>query len=369
MVEKIVALDVGSSSLKAIEATVKNGAPVISRVASIPLDTHIVESGSIVSPDSFGRAVAKLWRDGKFTAKDVTTFVAGSPVVHRLVPDVPWARPEDFKKLLPHILGQKVPFEIDDYYLDAHTLDEYRKPGEPTPLKNIAVTGVEKKNTDTLVNALSSHRLMLRKIDTLPFSLIRAYAFTEPDQKGISIASVELGSDTTTIVIHKDYQPVYIHSAPHLGARNITDRLTSELSLSFAEAEFLKVALGLPSDIRSKVRTTVVLGSTPKQVTFESFGEEKIAAAQHIISQEVSNLIGHVNDIVDDSLGVTDNTPSKIILSGGGAGLATLRQRLGSEVAIKTELIRPFGDAQSKIVPDAVFAEQHRYAAVFGLLV
>jgi type IV pilus assembly protein PilM len=369
MVEKIVALDIGSSHLRAIEAVMKNGVPQITRIMEVPLESHIVQNGVILSSESLGIALGKLWRDGKFESKDVLTFASGSSIVNRVVDDLAWAAPEDFKKMLPYSLRDRLPFDTDDYYLDEHTLTEYRKANSPELYKAVLVTGVEKTYVDSMIAALEGNGLKPRGIDALPLTLIRSHDFSEPYEAEEIVASIELGANVTTIVLHQDHQPVYLHTAPGIGGQKITERLAQELGITFPEAEFLKISLTMTPEQREKAVVTIVKdGGAAAKVNFASFSQEQVNEALSIISQEVSNLISHINDIFEDSSEDPDAKISTISLSGGGAMLYTLAQRLSSELAIPVKLSAPFGEERSRKIAKRVFDNQQRFSAVFGLL-
>jgi len=370
MTEKIVALDIGSSHLRGIEATIANGIPRILKIAEIPIDSHIVQNGEILAPEALVVALGRLWKEGKFENKNVLTLASGSTIINRVVDALPWSKPEDFKKLLPYLVRDHVPFEIDEYYLDSHTLAEYKQPGDDVNVyKAVLLTGVNKDYVDSLVRILEANRFIPRGIDSLPLSLIRAHNFSEEYTPGQIVASIELGADTTTIVMHQDHQPIYLHSAPGLGADRITDRLALELQLERPKAEFLKIALSLNEEERETYTKTFLKEKGQVQsVQFSDFSEQDIQNANYIISQEVSNLIAHINDILEDSYTEPDSKVNVISLTGGGAKLNTLRQRLSNELSIDVKLATPFGEERSKKIADYVFDNQHAFSAVFGLL-
>lgn len=372
MTDKIVALDVGSSNLRAIEAQIKNGVPQILRIAEAPLDSHIVENGVIVSLESLTIAIGRLWKQGRFESKKVFVLASGSSLFNRVLDKLPSAPDADFKKLLPFTVKDRLHFEIEDFYLDSHTLTEYRDPNDPSNpevFKIALITGVSKEYVDGIIAALQKNNLKPQGVDALPLSLIRAHQITDKVTAKDVVASIELGADVTTIVIHQNHQPIYLHTAPGLGGKFVTERLAIELQMSFPKAEMLKIALSLPEAERENfVRTVPGANKQFETISFKDFSAQEVATAKALIAQEVSNLITHINDIIEDSAGSSDFYVSQISLNGGGAKLSTLAPRLSSELNITTEIAQPFGNERSKKVDDSVFAEQHRFSAVFGLL-
>lgn len=373
MVNTIVALDLGTTHIRGIEAQIKNGSlPKILRIHSMPLEAQIVESGLIENPEALTAAVKKFWAEAKFSSKNVVAMATGNAYDNRVVPDIPWSPPEDFKKLLPHYLKERLPFDVEDYYFDAHTLNEYYKndPNDNQLYKLILVAGVHRKFTDLLISVLEGAGLRPAGIDIMPLSLIRSYSLLSEAPVNSTIVSVELGGDITTIVMHKNNQPVYINTASPLGGGRITAELAQELRLTMAEADILKVGLSLPAEQQAElVATNFYEDGTTKQTAFTSFTEDQKNQALGIISREVSHIIAHIGDILEDAFASRVETPFEIVLSGGGAGLYSLLPRVQSELGIPVRVAQPFGDEASNKIDPQVFINQHTYASVFGLLV
>jgi type IV pilus assembly protein PilM len=370
MADKIVALDVGSSQLKAVEAVIKNNVPTITKVASIPLATEIVRNGEILDIGQLSGALKQLWRAGRFSTKNVYTFATGSDMINRVIPDVLAAQDEkQFKEMLPYVIRDKVPFPVDDYYLDSHSLDEEVRQQAfkaPARYRTVLVTGVLKSYIDNIAKAIQMAGLHPVKIDTLAFALIRE-ARVEASDEARMVASVEVGAEETTIVVHEDSQPVYLHSSK-LGGRRVTEQIAAQTGLPFIEAEFLKIALSSSEDERNRMmRLIPVENSLPKELTYASFDARAISSARTAIAQEVSNFISHVNDILDESASQLDRDVEVIILSGGGAKLLTLINRLESESTIPTRFAKPLEHIKNSKLPPQVLDNQHIFAALAGL--
>ena len=101
----------------------------------------------------------------------------------------------------------------------------------------------------------------------------------------------------------------------------------------------------------------------------ESIKTVQKEVAYNIISREISNIIVHISDILEDAFTNLQQTPYEIVLSGGGADLATLLQRVQSELGIPVRVLKPFGDETSRKISSDVFLRQSSYVTIFGLLV
>ena len=373
MVNTIVALDLGSTHVRGIEAQIKNGSfPKIVKIHSMPLESQLVESGLIQGEEALQNVLKKFWAEAKFSTKNVVAMATGNAYDNRVVPDIPWSPAADFKKLLPHYLKERLPFDVEDYYFDAHTLNEYYKedPLDSQLYKLILVAGVHRNFTDSLLKVIEGAGLRPVSIDILPLALIRSYSLLSEAPVNSTIVSVELGGDITTIVMHKNAQPVYINTASPLGGERITAEIAQELHLTIPEANILKEGLSASPEEQSKlVANTIYEDGSTRQTFFSKFPEEQKQAALTIVSREVTHIITHIGDILEDALQSRVETPYEIVLSGGGAGLYSLLPRIQSELGINTRVAQPFGDEASSKIDPQVFVNQHTYASVFGLLV
>ena len=193
MVNTIVALDLGTTHLRGIEAQVKKGSlPKIIKIHSIPLESQIIVSGLIENEDSLKLAIKKLWTEAKFKSKIVVGMATGDAYDNRVLKDIPWSPPEDFKRLLTYYLRDRLPFDTEDYYFDAHTLEEYYKEdlNDQQRYKTILVAGVNRKFSDTFIKILEESGLRPLGIDIMPLALIRSYYATNEAPLNSTIVSI-----------------------------------------------------------------------------------------------------------------------------------------------------------------------------------
>lgn len=379
MTSLIVALDLGATHIRAAEAEIKNGQPPkIKKFHSIPLEADIISAGEIVNEEALGKILKKLWAEAKFKSKFVVAMAGGESVDTRIQTDIPWSPPEDFKRLLPHYVKDTILLDDEEeYYFDAHTLYEYFKVPANTPegtapqrFKTIMVAAVKKRFTDSLTRAIESAGLRPYVIDILSLALIRATTDSQDIPENASVVSIEIGGDVVTIVIHRNLQPLYLNTAPNLGGIRVTQEIAKSLGISSAAAELLKTSFSVPAEHRGQLKTVFVSNDgVAKDITYSDFGTSQKETAATIIAREVTNLIIHIGDIIEDAFSTSNDAPFRIVLSGGGAGLHTLLGRLQAELGVPTVVIQPFENYKGPRIPDDVLMNQHIYAALFGLLV
>jgi len=378
--EKIVALDIGSSSLKAVEATVKKGSIKFSRIYTLPMDAEIVSSGKIVSPELLENAIRRLWRIGRFSTRNVAILAAGNESTrHSVISELPYAKYHaDFKRILPFELAKKPQIaqwygEGKDYYVDAYVLDQTVTRTKEILLKAL-VTFLPRKYVDSLVKVVESAKLLPIKMDTLPFALIRAYvdAAGENFDPNEIVVAIELGASAMNVTIHKNSQPIYIYTLQKVGGRYLSDLIAQQLQITYAQAEYLKLAISSTDEERATLASTMITTSDEARTyTMADFTPEQIEGAKVIIRQHVSNLIQTLQRILQKvSVDLHDDEDfNRIVVSGGSAKLYGFVPRLASQLEIQAEILNPFQNVKLPRVKGAVGENLQAYTGLFGLLV
>jgi type IV pilus assembly protein PilM len=370
MAEKIVSLDIGSSALRAIEAEVRNNEPKITKIFSMPIPGQIIESGKILDEKSLIEEIARLWKSAKLSSKRVIVTVGGQALQMRVVNNMPWSPDKDFKNMLPYTLRDKIPLEIEEYYFDSHTLSEARNPEDLLIYKRILLTASTRSYVDGILHALEANKLKVVAIDTIPTSLIRAHHIAYDYKPNTVVASMDIGAETFTIEIHKNHQPIHQHIANNLGGNRVTERIAKELKITNPEAELLKVTSGYPIEKVESLTTAVPMPNglvrTAKVKDFTDFQKQ---AVQQIIAEEVSLLIAHLNDILDDFFATSvETTLHEVVLSGGGIMINGFVPRIAAEF-MTPKIAKPFGDEGNKKVGKEIIENQHQFMVALGALV
>lgn len=375
MADQIVALDLGTTHIRGIEARVQKGKlPVIIKTHAVPLDTQLIASGLITNEEILVEAIKRLWKEAKFTSKKVYGMASGEAYDNQVIEEIPWSPDDDFKRMLPYHIRDNFAYDIADYYFDSYTLNEYYKLDSPDPqrYKKILAIGVAKKFADVFIQTVEKAGLIPIGIDIMPFTLIRAY-YAAPREDEVPtnaiVISIEIGGDVTTIVIHQNAQPIYVNTATPLGGERITDAIAKDLQLTENEADMVKRSFGMSDEEKLTAEASTIFedGST-RRTQFMAIPTYVIQEAQSIIAREVSNIIGHVNDILEDAFSTHAGRPFEIVLSGGTAELATLKERMQSELQIPVSILQPFSNGNKKLEP-SVLAHQSGYVSIYGLLV
>lgn len=376
--KKLVGLDIGSSNIRAVEATFKDDViEEITTVASVPLTSQVIKNGSLESYDSFLTAVKKLFSENGIKTTDVVISINGQSVLTRLVPGLQNEKTDEiFDKTLPYKMSEVIPTGVGNYYLGAHTIDEYidNRGKKPQILRDCLVVGIEKTNLDPIIQALEEAGLRVHSVDIAPLAIIRSILKT-PEALEKRYASIDIGGDITTIVVHKNGIPEYIRTINGIGGNIINQRIAEELGLKINKAETEKFkALGAQNQLAEN-SSSVFGGGAAEGLEIGSAEADLAQAINIIVAQEATITIKQIRDTLTDAItfsDIIDSPIDEVVLSGGGSGINTMASRMENELGIPVIYNTPFNDV--KITSDLMKRIEggelrpYEYSAAFGLL-
>lgn len=387
----VVGLDIGSTRIRGVEATLSGGKPNVIGVASLALDVGVVEGGEIKDTVAFTAALKDLWKQGKFISKDVRIVINSEKNVAKLTT---LDDEIDFAKTLPFKLKKREVFDINKYYLSYHTIRKYNAQEadssavsgfKTVPRRDILLAGATKESIDTLIKSFNAADLRALSVDIAPLSMIRAESRREaqsldPNDRSIDI-HINVGGDMTTIVVSHQLQPVYIRIID-IGGNTITYSLVEQLNIDYKYAEQLKIeTLSMnPSLIqRDSSNDNIFTDSTAVINTTKDEGYTRDQMdAYTVVNDELSSIIQNINRTIiyfteQNQMGLGREIDT-IYISGGTAAFPQIRTRLNHEIGAKqTILSNPFSLlAEKGLVNNAIeeqfLEKQHEYTLSIGAL-
>ena len=381
----VVGLDIGSTHIKAVQATHKTTGMVIDKVAKVETPQGAIVDGSVDNPIALQKTLTALWKEAKFSTKDVIVGVGGERVLARSG-EFKWYSDENFRKLLELNAKELFPVDLDDYLFDFHTLSEYSK-REINPedqeeritvlKKRVLMVGTEKRVIDGLISTLRGSKLRPVAVEANGLALLRS---TQPSVSAEDAAdlSVDIGANNITITLHKFGQPMYIRTMSNIGGELITQEVKNEFKIPYAKAERRKLQAFDLSAMAGVERAG-------EQETFfdlsDEEGEEEIEVdiapqlirTQEIISSHMGTIMANIRETVETFLyAQTDNdltTLSPFVISGGVAASTGLLERISSEFQNSAALATPLTThkLRKKAVSDEDLESQHEFVIATGL--
>ena len=308
----LVGLDIGSSSIKAIELSKSKSGYEIVGFSRYTLGPDAVVDGAITDSGAVSEAIKAAFTMGGFKSKAVVTSVSGhSVIVKRVV--LPVDSAEEIESSIQFGADEYIPFEITDVNLDYEVIGPSE--GEDEGLEVLLVAAKKEQiENNTNVVAMAGHTAEIVDIDA--FALQNAFEVNynpDPDQ---TIALLNIGASLTNIDITKGGMPLFIRDVS-VGGSQYTDILQKELQLSYEEAEDLKFG---------------------KQVGM--YDADMVAPLLDSITDMLTMEVQKTFDFFKETH--PDETISSVYLAGGTASATGLVEKIQAAFGYTTEIIDPF---------------------------
>lgn len=231
----IVGLDIGTTSIRAVEATRTKDRPLISNFGQLALPEGAVVGGVVKDDKAVTTTLRELWTTQGFTSKCVALGVTHQQVIVREV-EVSNLPPKEMKQALPFQVKESLPLPAEQAQLDFYPLED---PGTSDTVRGLLVAA-PKELVLGMVHAVERAGLFVEHVDLSCFAALRAAAHLAQDTEAV----VDIGANITTIVIHTDGVPQIVRTIGR-GGDEVTRMLATRLDMPLAEAEQLKCRAGL----------------------------------------------------------------------------------------------------------------------------
>src|SRR5436190_15284688 len=307
----LVGLDIGSSSVKAVELTKSKKGYQITGFAYEHLGPDAVVDGAIMDSPAVADAIKRTLTMGKFNPKGVAAGVSGhSVIVKRVV--LPVATEQEVDASIQFDAEQYIPFGLSEVNMDYQVVG----PAEgDDPGMDVLLVAAKKDKIQNHTGVISLAGRSADVVDIDAFALQNAFEANYTVAPTAVVALLNIGASLMNINITKGGMPLFIRDVS-VGGNQYTDILQKELQLSFQEAEDLK------------------LGRT---------GGSETEMVQPLLESITEMLIMEVQKTFDFFRETyPSETISRVLLSGGTCRMHGLAEKIQAAFGYTTEILDPF---------------------------
>lgn len=309
--EGFVALDIGSSSIKMVEAAAEKGGYHLLNLGALPLPTTAVQNNMVVEKDAVVSAIRSLIQSSKVTATRVISAVPGRAVIIKKI-QLPAQGEEELEANVEFEATNVIPESLENVNLDYQVLS-YTDDGSKM---EVLLVAVKKEIINSYTQAIQEAGLIPSIMDVDYFAMENMYEANYETKPGESVGLIHVGARYTSINVLRNGISTFTGDLP-AGGETFTEALMDELKVSYQQAEGLKVTGQL--EHREKVNVKSLL-----QQACDSLSED--------ISRTLS-LYGAVS---------TEEGIHNIYLSGGSAKIPGLRELLAEKLGVTVHFSEPF---------------------------
>lgn len=306
-----VGLDIGASSIKAVQLAKTRGGYELVRLGIAPLHPETIVDGVIMDSGTVMSAIQKIFTENQIKSKDVVVAVSGHSVIVKKI-KLAKMKPEELEEAIPFEAEQYVPYAVEDVNLDFQVLES------TTPEANemdVLLVAVKKDIINDYLSIISTAGLQTVVVDVDAFALQNAFEIAYELDREQVVGLVNLGAAVMNINILQGGVSEFTRDSA-LGGNRYTESIQKMLGLSYEQAETLK--LGGEVDGRT---------------------HEDARPAIDMVNTELAGEIRRSFDFFRSSS--HSDTIHRVILSGGCARLPGLVEFLSENLEIPCEVANP----------------------------
>jgi type IV pilus assembly protein PilM len=310
--KSMVGVDIGSSSVKAVELQGKNGDFQLVSLGYEGLQPDSVVDGQIMELNAVSSAIGNIFNEHKIKTTKVAAGVNGHSVIVKNIV-LPQMSEDELQESFAWHAEEHIPFDISDVNLDYHVT------GSSPEAIHVLLAACKRDKIANLKQAIQLAGKQPAVIDVDAFALQNCYELNYEPQPGQVVALLNIGASTTNINILNGERSVFTRDAT-FGGNQYTSLLQKELGLTFDQAEQVKRGMPLPENIE------------PRDI------EPILDTVSDILALEIQKTMDFYRATVEDG----EEAVQQILVSGGGSKLNGLIEFLSTRFEIAVEVFDPF---------------------------
>ncbi len=341
--DRVLALDVGASKVVVAEFSVPRGRPIellnygIGRLDITPEGDSDV-SAYIVS------TIRDIMREKSIKPAPLLMSLSGQAVFPRFVKLPPVTRDKIFQ-IVQYEAEQNVPFPIEEVVWDYQLIT-----GDDGEL-SVMLVAVKIENVQKMTECVLAAGIEPEVVDVAPMALYNAVRYNYPEAQGC-VMILDIGARSSNLVFIEGSR-IFSRSIPVAG-NAITQELAKEFSVSFTDAELLKL-----------------------QHAFVSFGGVTAGPENETadrVSKIVRNVVTRLHAEVNRSINFYRSqqgggTPSLVLLAGGTSIIPHMDTFFREKLKVEVEHLNPFVNVAvgGNLNAEKVAGDMHLLGEVVGL--
>jgi type IV pilus assembly protein PilM len=307
-----VAFDIGSSSIKMIEAVPEKSGWRLLNAASHSLPAGAVQNNMIVDSGAVVTALRGLIQENGITATKVIAAVPGRSVIMKKL-ELPAQKEEELEANVEFEANKIIPENLENVNLDYQVVN-YLDGGSKI---EVLLVAVRKEIVESYTEVISQAGLEPAVMDVDYFAMESMYeANYEPQAPGEVIGLIHIGARYTSINVLNSGVSTFTGDLP-VGGEEFTDSLRRSLQLSSEAAEKLKITGKLNGEDYAEL-------------------EELLGPTSEALAEDIRRTLSLYGAIA------AEDGIRTIYLSGGGARLRGLAGVLEAKLGVAVKLADPF---------------------------
>ncbi len=308
----MVGVDIGSSSVKAVELQGKGSDLQLLNLGFETLQADSVVDGQIMELNAVSNAISSIFNEHKIKTTKVAAGVNGHSVIVKNIV-LPQMTEDELQESFAWHAEEHIPFDISDVNLDYHVMNR------SDDAIHVLLAACKRDKVANLKQAIQLAGKQPSIVDVDAFALQNCYELNYDPQAGHVVALLNIGASTTNINILNGVRSVFTRDAT-FGGNQYTSLLQKELGLTFDQAEAVKRGMPVPEGIEQRDISPI------------------LDTVSDILALEIQKTMDFYRATVEEG----ESAVEKILVSGGGSKLKGLVDFLSKRFEVPVEMFDPF---------------------------
>jgi type IV pilus assembly protein PilM len=338
MAKNCIGLDIGSSSIKAVQVKKTRTGYALTAFGMQPLVPQTIVDGTIMDQGAVADAIRALWSRLKLKQKDVAIGIAGHSVIIKKIA-VPAMKPDELATQIRFEAEHHIPFAKDDVEIDYHVVNPQNSSGQTELLLVAAKKEVVADYTQVVRDAALNPIV----VDVAAFAGQNGFELNyQLDAKETAVI-ITVGAAISNINIVRGGISLFTRDVT-IGGNAFTEEIQKQLGVSADEAEAYKVGGHYDEN-----------GVVPQEV-------------ERIIEGVGEVMAGEFQRSLDFFLATTaDTNVTRICLAGGTAKVAALHRAIERRSRLTVEVLDAWRKVEIDGSLDRGYLAAHSPEALVGL--
>lgn len=314
--KNLVGLDIGSSSIKAVELQKKGNSYQLMNLGFENLSADTVVDGQIMELNNVSNVITHIFEEHQIKSTRVAAGVSGHSVIVKNIV-LPQMSEDELRESFSWHAEEHIPFDISEVNLD------YQVTSSTSEALNVLLAACKSDKIANVKQAIQLAGKQPAVIDVDTFAMQNCYEINYQPKSGEIVALLNIGASTMNINIMNGSRSVFARDAS-VGGSQYTSLLQKELGLTFEQAEAVKRGYALPDGIEAR----------PIQPIIETVSD--------ILALEIRKTMDFYRATAEEN----EEAIQKILIAGGSSKLPGLPEYLAKRFEIPVELFDPFRQIQ-----------------------
>jgi type IV pilus assembly protein PilM len=338
MAKNCIGLDIGSSSIKAVQLKRTRSGFALTAFGMQPLVPQTIVDGTIMDQSAVADAIRALWSRLKLRKKDVAIAIAGHSVIIKKIA-VPAMKADELAGQIRQEAEHHIPFAKDDVEIDYHVVNPMNSSGQT----ELLLVAAKKEVVADYTQVVRDASLNPQVVDVAAFAGQNAFEINYSlDAREVAVI-ITIGAAISNINIVRGGVSLFTRDVT-IGGNAFTEEIQKQLGVSNDEAEAYKVGGRYDEH-----------GVVPQEV-------------EQIIESVAEVMAGEFQRSLDFFLATTaDTNVTRICLAGGSAKVAALQRAVERRSRLTVELIDSWRRVEVDPALDRGYLAAHSPEALVGL--